>query len=595
MTLVCRFLHLALVAATATFLSCGAPSQESPDLSVEDSNVSNDTDASGFDTWDTLPDMASDTMVDVPLDGFDMADESDSTNGLVLPPLGFESGKFEFEVKEMDNTVSELVQAWIDGGQEAVEDYADEHDIQLWNGDLQLMIRHPERDGELLVSVEDLVAAGGEVLDTYDDTTWMAVPLAGLYELTMTVEIGLMDNIWIPLTPVVEPLSNNLDPMMIPDWALEATGMLSCLEAGVQGAGVKIAILDSGFLFATKMVEEGLLPEGTNVMYPSDGLPADWVESPHGSAVAQIVHRSAPGARLVLLTVPNTEVSLNKAVEWCIQNDVDVINASWGRYNQSFYDGQGPVSAAARKAWDNGIVWVSASGNLGSGKSWRGGWTDQDDDGLLDFAPGENFNEFTLKEGESARVFLTWDKWPSTTMSSLTLCLEAKGYPEGHPDDITTQIKCAPAPKFGKSPATQLMMKRTEDLCHEEPDKYYCTTDDFRLAVQATGVMGNMLKPDEGVGISLLVSSNASGFHLEHSTSAGSLADPACQEDIITVGAVHEEDWAQGIVAPYSSHGPTNGGIQKPELVGPSGVFVAFSPSAKGTSFSAPYVTAAAA
>jgi hypothetical protein len=81
---------------------------------------------------------------------------------------------------------------------------------------------------------------------------------------------------------------------------------------------------------------------------------------------------------------------------------------------------------------------------------------------------------------------------------------------------------------------------------------------------------------------------------MQHTSPSHSLATPADARDALTVGAAY---YADGVLQPYSSYGPTNDGRQKPEVLGPDGVQVAtYVPEPLfGTSASAPHIAAAAA
>ncbi len=519
--------------------------------------------------------------------------DADTGGTLIVPPTLFGYAGYDFEPKDMDPALADLLQAWLDGGPEGAQAWADARGLQLWDGQLQVMLRSEGRL-EGLPTAGDLVEAGGTVLDSYGDITWFALPFEGLQVLTLSDPLEFLDNIWFPKTLEVDPLPDLIDPSVFPDWALQATDMLSCLQGGTTGKGVKIAVFEGGFKWAPELIQDGLLPASAQILPPKD-LPDDFVQSSHGTAVAQIIHRAAPDAELYLMIVPNDEVVLNRAVDYCIDNGIDVINASWGRYNQSFYDGGGPTAKAVRKAWDNGIVWVNASGNSAAGKHWHGGWVDADKNGTMELSPGLEHMTFTLKEEERVGFFLSWDAWPTVGMSGLSLCIESSGYWHGNPGEIFTKVDCSKAPKMGRAPITDMVMVRGENPCEEQPDTVMCLNDEFRLSIRAGGMMGSLLSPEDGTLMSLFASPKQGGFALSGAMADGSLVDPAVVEEIISVGAVHQEDWDSGVLAPYSSFGPTNGGIQKPELVGPSGVQVAFTNSAKGTSFSAPYVAAAAA
>jgi len=56
---------------------------------------------------------------------------------------------------------------------------------------------------------------------------------------------------------------------------------------------------------------------------------------------------------------------------------------------------------------------------------------------------------------------------------------------------------------------------------------------------------------------------------IEYPISASSVVVPSDAQGVIVVGAVNNID---GVLEPFSSHGPTNNGISVPNVVGPNGV-----------------------
>ena len=107
------------------------------------------------------------------------------------------------------------------------------------------------------------------------------------------------------------------------------------------GTGVKVAIIDLGFQgYAAKLGTE--LP--ATVVAQSFRGDADLTGGGevHGTACAEVVHDMAPGAQLYLLNF-GTDVELNNAVTFCINNGIKVISHSVGWTNSSFYDGTGDL------------------------------------------------------------------------------------------------------------------------------------------------------------------------------------------------------------------------------------------------------------
>lgn len=81
---------------------------------------------------------------------------------------------------------------------------------------------------------------------------------------------------------------------------------------GVTGQGVKVAVLHPGF-------------SGDEV---------------HGTACAQIVHDLAPGAEMLLVRYGDF-LDFGNAVDYCIDNDIDIITYSASWLASGFGDGRG--------------------------------------------------------------------------------------------------------------------------------------------------------------------------------------------------------------------------------------------------------------
>ena len=123
---------------------------------------------------------------------------------------------------------------------------------------------------------------------------------------------------------------------------------------------VKIAIIDVGFQGLAQAIAAGELPEDLDTIdftgYGMESL------SRHGTAIAEIVHDMAPDAHLSLMNT-YSEIDLGNAKDYCIENDIRIINHSVGYANTGGHDGTGVVCEIADDAADHGILWVNAIGN----------------------------------------------------------------------------------------------------------------------------------------------------------------------------------------------------------------------------------------
>ena len=161
-------------------------------------------------------------------------------------------------------------------------------------------------------------------------------------------------------------------------------------QAGYDGEGVKVGIIDVGFAGFRDLMGSELPATVTARCYTDVGVftanLADCGDSYHGTAVAEAVVDMAPGVELYI-SAPGSRGDLREAVDWMISQGVSVISRS-----MSFllYDGPGdgtsPFSNAVLRRVDQavgeGTVWVNSAGNYAQ-KSWfapfadqNGGWPD---------------------------------------------------------------------------------------------------------------------------------------------------------------------------------------------------------------------------
>lgn len=153
------------------------------------------------------------------------------------------------------------------------------------------------------------------------------------------------------------------------DWGQKFCGVDEYrAETGSTGAGVKVAILDTGIDASHPNLQANV--KGA-VDFTGDSRPLHG----HGTHVAGIVGAAATGVG-VIGVAPSCELYsvrvldsdglcpgdyswITQGVEWCIENRMDVINLSLGAPQPP----PDALHAAILKAVNSGIIMVSASGN----------------------------------------------------------------------------------------------------------------------------------------------------------------------------------------------------------------------------------------
>ena len=158
----------------------------------------------------------------------------------------------------------------------------------------------------------------------------------------------------------------NLSTAELERWNLKAMDVQHGWNAGFTGKGVKIAIIDSGVENHSDLTIAGGVTFVGNSYDDDHG---------HGTHVAGIIAGKHNGTGVAGIA-PNAEVyalkaigkdgkgdvaDVLKAIDWAIENKMDIINLSFGdlEYAKSLHEG-------VKKAADNDIIIVAASGNEGN-------------------------------------------------------------------------------------------------------------------------------------------------------------------------------------------------------------------------------------
>jgi len=376
----------------------------------------------------------------------------------------------------------------------------------------------------------------------------------------------------LPARP--EPLAE-IDAVVAED-ALAALAVAPWHARGHGGSGVKVAVFDSQWR-DWELLDDELSPTSTHDCFShrSCELPLDSFErlgstGRHGIACAEVIRDIAPEAELYLVRVTGL-TSLENAVDWAIREEIDLISMSLSFFNESGYDGSGPINKPMDKLVDAGILMVTSAGNYAT-EHWSGDWRDRDHDGLMEFEPGEEGLWVYWNSG-SRRLDVVWDEWSTCGTTDLDVYV----YDE-HGDLV------------GRSTSPQVQREQREKNQGCQPVE--------RTTVNAwdAGWYRVVLRRDRG-GDPGRIDLFARGGDVEHPVRAGSIVDPGTHPGVLTVGAVRARDYLRQDVEPFSSQGPTNGGLHKPDIAGPDGLTTyAYGPvSFFGTSAATPAVTGALA
>ena len=357
---------------------------------------------------------------------------------------------------------------------------------------------------------------------------------------------------------------------MLPD-AVSGEEVAASLAAawhgkGFTGKGVKVAIIDGGFVGLADRQASGDLPANVIAQDYCGGRFA--TADDHGTAVAEIVYEMAPDAQLYLICI-GTEVDFAAAVAYAKSQGVHVISHSGSWFGPVRGDGSGFFGALAADARAAGILWVNSAGNYAQ-THWSGTYVSTDGDRLHEFASGDEGNTFVFPNNATICGFLRWDEWPAA-ISDFDLLLVRS--------DTLQIVGASDDEQTGSQPAV-------EGLCARNTSGANVTVAWF--------IGGWNVRSNPRLEIF--------GFAppLQYQTAAGSMLEPATSPAALTVGALC---WQTRQPEAFTSQGPTVDGRTKPDIAAHDSVSgVTYGPffgcgtsGFAGTSAAAPEVAGAAA
>ena len=344
--------------------------------------------------------------------------------------------------------------------------------------------------------------------------------------------------------------------------------------AGFDGTGVKVAVFDPQWQYAEQYPDE--LGEYTThdcYAHPRCTVPMDslrpfssYGEGVHGRACAEVIRDIAPGVELHLVVVGSL-TTLENAVDWAVREGIDLISMSLSFYNESFYDGTGPVSELMGVLAEGDVLMVTSAGNSAY-EHWMEEFKDTDLDSYHEFPSGSEYLPIYLDGGGSSRIYVSWDRYGYCGDTDLDVYVyDAQGVLVGRSEDRQDASKKACDPE-------------------ESVSAYAAEAGWYYLQVRrAAG--------DPAVRFSVWARSGWINDYM----AAGSVTDPATSPLAFAVGAVRADGYLQNGPEIFSSQGPTHGGDLKPDIAGPDGLTTAAygTTAFYGTSASTPAVTGALA
>jgi hypothetical protein len=356
-------------------------------------------------------------------------------------------------------------------------------------------------------------------------------------------------------------ISDPVKPMEIISEGRNAINATKFVLDGVDGEGVKIAVIDIGFRGYAYLQSRGELPRNLITAdfsaissYPNPVPPIDSATGDtHGSACAEIIADIAPSSEMYLLKIgsnDNNSIRLQWALKYCQDNNIKIVNCPIGvSVTPSFISGEGAIDTFidARLA-DNSFLSVVAVGNEAD-NSWFGSFQNS--------GPGSNFTRFpngseflNVNVPTESDIDLIWDDYGAGNSSyDLILC--------NHDGSVFGQTH------FGGGQVKRVTINNRSN-------------NRFKIKIQqnndALMLTGRYMRLTFSKSLS-------SGYIVENPIDINpesSLCMPADARGALTVGAVNVSNYGSGSIAYYSSRGPVRKTwTMKPELVAPTGVTTA--------------------
>jgi subtilisin family serine protease len=477
---------------------------------------------------------------------------------------------------ELDSVYKDFLVAYEGGGAEAAELLARQRGMLTADNQVRVTLVLDTEDSAALVT--ELQSLGVIVRGTYKDLIDIGIPLELIVQTAESDDPGEVFDQITQLEHVInlqlpapgKPNANTRPanilagflqpPDPVTSEGVKVIGADKWQAAGYTGEGMKIAILDQGFDGYRDLLGREL-PFNVTAKSFVPGIDIDQTGISHGTAVAEVIHDVAPDAQLYLVYYDGGDVSMGNAVEWLLQQGVNIISHSAGGLAAPM-DGTGRDAELVQLAADNGVLWINSAGNNGA-QHYRAAYTDTNNDLVHEFAPDKTLLGFQADPNGNSQIVLTWNDWQPGGTQDLDLFVF---------DQDGNVVASSRNSREGDRPPVEQIIYQFDDA-----RTYYVTIN---------GV--NVTQPSE---LSLFVHQTPL---LELADPIGSLATPGDAAEALTVGAVNWRDYQ---LEPFSSRGPTADGRVKPDLVGPDGVSNAvYAPQGfYGTSAATPHIAGAAA
>jgi subtilisin family serine protease len=425
-------------------------------------------------------------------------------------------------------------------GLEAAFEYAEEKQITVFNGDIQLQIQTDEgastsflKNYDLKESVERL---DGHLIYKHN-SIYINIHPDLLLSLAANPQIRYLS---VPKRP--------LENLYVTE-GVELTGADHFINIPPYKTAqpVKVAVVDGGFYSYNYLIGNEL-PENTRLIsLLNGGGPGTSI---HGTGCAEIIHDMVPDAELHLIPVDDIP-DLFEAVNYCLDQGIKIISMSLAWEGCGARDGTGWVCDAIKYAHDNGIIWCVAAGNQGQ-NHYTSYFSDTDGDGFHNTSADNELITFSRLQINNLPMYimLEWEDWGEWNGNSY----------RGTGEDYDLFL-------YKWNGADWILVDKSENIQDGDDIGY----EEIAVPVPEEGRYGIAVRKISGEkNVRLhVITWYTKYFDPQYVTSEGSLCVSADCEYAITAGGYYSFD---SMLTPYSSRGPTRDGRIKPDFVAPTSV-----------------------
>jgi hypothetical protein len=369
------------------------------------------------------------------------------------------------------------------------------------------------------------------------------------HSMRVEIPISELENV----STAVREFAEIIPPMRPKEHAVTSEGVALMnadhwQSVGYEGSGIKVAVIDGGFMSLTDAQTNGDIPESyVSHYFSGSGLETG---TPHGTAVAEAIFDLVPQAEFYLYKIADG-TDFENAIDSCISNGVDIVNHSMGWFNAGgYYDGTGSICGFTDEAIDSGILWVNSAGNSAE-DHYRATFTD-DGYGYHDFSgTGANVNPIGPNPtslwyhnvGETIIITLNWDDYPYSDQDYDLYLARYDTIPPPHWSIVASSTDRQTGSSYPEE--TIVFTNPYVDGMYGVAVRDYSTTSDWDFT---------FFNLDRSFG-----------YH----TNSSSLTDPGTITDVVTVGAINRLNYTSGPQETFSSQGPTTDGRIKPDVAAP--------------------------